>query len=225
MASPDNGLQRTRREHPFDDASCDLACVSSRHAAEASVRLLILCTVMKHQSHLFPGFILTVSLLVIGSGVAAAQNTQEPVIVPGDANACETNAVYLDVLINMARESKERVFVIARLGRAETSRYLIHRRLHNARTYLRRLNPEQIVVAEGERAEGQGRVEFYLGSKLILVGLVARGGDLCVNCCEAEVLGRLYYGWGKKDSRRRQRQLQYLTPQPDKGMRPTPFQQ
>jgi hypothetical protein len=186
------------------------------------VRLLLLCRVMKNISHIFFGFILAVAPLVFDSRDASAQNTQEPAVIPGDANACETNAVYLDGLINMARESKERVFVVARLGKAEKSRYLIHRRLHNARTYLRRLNPEQVIVAEGERSEGQGRVEFYLGSRLIFVSLVARGGDLCVNCCEAEVLGRLYYGWGKKDSRRRQRQLQYLTPQPNNGMHPTP---
>jgi hypothetical protein len=177
--------------------------------------------VMKHPSQIFLCFVLTVAPFVCGSGVGAAPHTQEP-SVPGDANACETNAVYLDGLINMAQESKERVFVIARLGKAETSRYLIHRRLHNARTYLRRLNPEQVVIAEGKQAEGQGRVEFYLGSRLIFVALVARGGDLCVNCCEAEVLGRLYYGWGKKDSRRRQRQLQYLSPQPNDGILPTP---
>lgn len=187
------------------------------------VRPRVLCEVMKHPSHIFLGFVLTVAPVVFGAGVAAAESIQELPIVPGDANACETNAVYLDGLINLARESKERVFVIARLGKGETSRYLVHRRLHNARTYLRRLNPEQVLTAEGEQSEGQGRVEFYLGSKLVFVSLVARGRDLCVNCCEAEVLGRLYYGWGKKDSRRRQRQLRYLTPQPDDGILLTPY--
>jgi hypothetical protein len=168
---------------------------------------------MKHLSHIFLGSVLTLVPFIFDPGVAAAPNPQEPAVVPGDANACETNAVHLDGLINMAQEGKERVFVVARLGRAETSRYLIHRRLHNARTYLRRLNTDQVVIAEGAQSAGQGRVEFYLGSKLIFVALVARGGDLCVNCCEAEVLGRLYYGWGKKDSRGRQRQLQHRTPQ------------
>ncbi|HEY9402730.1 MAG TPA: hypothetical protein VIQ24_08540 [Pyrinomonadaceae bacterium] len=186
------------------------------------VRPRILREMMKHASHIFLGFVLTVAPVVLGAGVAAAESMQEHSIVRGDANACETNAVYLDALITMARESKERVLVIARLGKAETSRYLFPRRLHNARTYLRRLNPEQVLTAEGEQSEGQGRVEFYPGSRLIFVALVARGRDLCVNCCEAEMLGRLYYGWGKKDGRRRQKQLQYLTPQPDKGVRSTP---
>lgn len=87
--------------------------------------------------------------------IASAQDSSNQTItVAGDANACELNAAYLDNLINMARESKERVFVVARLGKGETSRYLIHRRLHNARTYLRRLDPESVVISEGERVEG-----------------------------------------------------------------------
>ncbi|CAN5229568.1 hypothetical protein BH18ACI2_BH18ACI2_12120 [soil metagenome] len=145
------------------------------------------------------------------SGNGEAQDKSKGVTtVAGDANACELNAALLDNLIVMARESNERVFVIARLGKGETSRYLIHRRLYNARIYLDgRLKPEAVVLAEGERTNEQGRVEFYLGSKLIINSLVARGGDLCVNCCEGL---EHYYGWGKKDSLKRQRQLMNLTP-------------
>ena len=84
--------------------------------------------------------------------------------------------------------------------------------------YLRRLAPESVVITEGERVDGQGRVEFFLGSKLIINALVSRNGDLCVDCCEAL---EHYYGWGKKDNRRRQRQLESLTPQPNKSLKGT----
>jgi len=176
---------------------------------------------VKYPSHVIFGFALIVSLSVLGSNIAKAQNTHEPMTVAGDGNACELNAIHLDNLMNMARESGARIFVIAHLGRGETSLYLTHRRLHNARTYLRRFNPEKIVITEGEQVAGLGRVEFYLGSELTLIALVARGGDLCVNCCETEVLGRLYYGWGKKDSRSRQKQLQHLTPQSNNRSQPS----
>jgi hypothetical protein len=175
---------------------------------------------MKHLAQLIFCIAVMTAVVAIGVETAAAQiSSQEPVTVAGDANACELNALHLDMLINVAREGSERVFVVARLGRGETSRYLVHRRLHNARTYLvGRLAPESVILAEGERTNEQGRVEFYLGSRLMIKALVARGGDLCVDCCEGL---EHYYGWGKKDSRRRRRQLQYLTPQPDNGMHPT----
>jgi hypothetical protein len=162
-------------------------------------------------------------LIVFGSGIAEAQKTShEPIFVTGEnSSPCEMNRFYLDDLINRARESGARIFVIARLGKGETSRYLIHRRLYNARTYFVRnwdFPAEKVVIAEGERTSEQGRVEFYLGDKLILKALLRRGGDLCVDCCEAL---EHFYGWGKKDSRKRQRQLESATPQPGKAFKPT----
>ncbi len=164
-------------------------------------------------------FALVFSWVVAVPELAPAQDSSNQTItVAGDANACELNAAHLDILIITARESKERVFVVAHLGKGETSRYLIHRRLHNARTYLSRLGSEPVIIAEGERVDGQGRVEFFLGSKLIINALVSRNGDLCVDCCEG--LGH-YYGWGKKDNLKTQRQLQSQTPQPNKSLKGT----
>ena len=184
------------------------------------VGLHTLCETMKNKSaKLMLTFALMFLRVISIPEIASAQDSSNQTItVAGDANACELNAAYLDNLIIMARESKERVFVVAHLGKGETSRYLIHRRLHNARTYLRRLAPESVVITEGERVDGQGRVEFFLGSKLIINALVSRNGDLCVDCCEAL---EHYYGWGKKDNRRRQRQLESLTPQPNKSLKGT----
>ena len=136
--------------------------------------------------------------------VLAQESQRGPMIVEGGA-ACEENIVNLEGMVAEAQESSERIFVIARLGRDEASRRLTRRRLHNARRYLsvvRGLNPDSLVFAEGEPSSGKGRVEFYLGGKLVLVSIAERGGDLCVCCCEHERCGR-YYGWGKRDSPRR----------------------
>lgn len=120
-------------------------------------------------------------------------------VVEGSA-ACEENVVNLENLVTEAQGSGDRIFVIARLGRGEASRRLTDRRLYNARRYLvviRGLKLENLVFAEGAPANGEGRVEFYLGSRLVLVSAVERGKDLCVCCCEHERCKR-YYGWGKR---------------------------
>lgn len=131
----------------------------------------------------------------------AQQPSDEPALLKG--KDCESNLTILWNLIYEAENSGDRIFVIARLGRGETSRHLTHRRLYNARTYIAtRFKSGKVVFAEGEQTAAEARVEFYLGSKLKAVALMGRGGDLCVCCCEG--CGD-YYGWGKKDSRQRRR--------------------
>jgi len=115
---------------------------------------------------------------------------------------CEYNLAVLWLLISEAKDSGDRIFVIARPGKAESS-HLTRRRLHNARTYIvPRLKSGKVIFAEGERAAAEGRVEFYLGSKLKVVAMMERGGDLCVCCCET---CENYYGSGKTDSQKRRR--------------------
>jgi hypothetical protein len=132
--------------------------------------------------------------VVVGGATSVAQK-----IVNSTQAPCEENSAWLDGLMEQVNESgeRERVFVIARLGLGETSRHLNRRRLANAKVYLEnRLKPEDIILAEGERISGEGRVEFYVGSKLTLISLVKRGRDLCVNCFERNPK---YYGCGRTD--------------------------
>ena len=110
------------------------------------------------------------------------------------------SAAFDDIANGLHERGEERLFVIARLGRRESLRELNFRRLHNVRTYFKRsrnLGPDRLLFAEGESLEAEGRVEFYLGSKLTLISLVRRGGDICVNCCEFPDPD--YYGFGKRD--------------------------
>jgi len=144
--------------------------------------------------------VITLSLLA-GGNRASAQK-----IVHSTNAPCEENSAWLDGLMQKVSgsEKPERVFVIAQLGKGEYTSRLNQRRLHNARTYLEnRLKPETIIVAEGERMNGEGRVEFYIGSELVLISMVRRGADLCVSCWDE--LNPKYYGCGRKDARRRSR--------------------
>lgn len=146
-------------------------------------------------------------LLFLVGPVSAQDKPLEPYVVEGNASACEVNAATFDNLANILRSSDERLFVIARLGTGERSRDFNRRRLHNVRTYFTEswptLGPKRIVFAEGERVEGDGRVEFYIGSRLFQISLVKRGRDICVDCCDYP--DTRYYGMGKRDRPKRKR--------------------
>lgn len=69
------------------------------------------------------------------------------------------NSAHLDALAVEQASSQERIFVIARLGRGESTNALNRLRLQAARAYLidtRGLNPESLLFAAGERIEGEG---------------------------------------------------------------------
>lgn len=143
------------------------------------------------------------------TSVLAQSKTTEPTIVQGDANACELNAAMFDSLANILRDNvTERLFIVARLGKGEVSRDYNRRRLHNVRIYYKQawawnIADDRFVYVEGDRVEGEGRIEFYIGSKLMLISLVKRGRDVCVTCCDFPYSD--YYGFGKKEKQRRRR--------------------
>ena len=130
--------------------------------------------------------LLLTALAVFGQSAKAQQTSTEPYIVKGDGNAGELNSASLDYLVNEHQSTGERFFVIARLGRGEKARSLNQKRLQSARYFLlemKRLGKEQIVFAEGEPIDGEGRIEFYLGSHLKLVSLAERGKSVSLICC------------------------------------------
>jgi hypothetical protein len=96
------------------------------------------------------------------------------------------NSAHLDSLATEQASTQERIFVIARLGRGEISNPLNQLRLQAARAYLvgtRGMDPAKLVFAAGEKVEGEGRVEFYLGSRLTLISLAPRGRNVVLSCC------------------------------------------
>ena len=146
-----------------------------------------------------------VMMLAVSVPAGAQTKLTLPYVVAGGVSSCEENAATFDNLANVLRSGDERLFAVARLGRGETSRELNRRRLYNVRAYFKENWPNvearRFVFAEGDRVEGEGRVEFYIGSDLILISMVKRGGDICVDCCDYP--DPTYYGKGKRDNPKR----------------------
>ena len=80
----------------------------------------------------------SIAVLLLIMPFVCALNTvaQKSVMtVEANASACEVNAASFDNLANELRSNKERIFIIARLGKGELSPNSNRRRLSNVRTY------------------------------------------------------------------------------------------
>jgi hypothetical protein len=135
-------------------------------------------------------FSVAVSLLLVASFVASAQvkGTVPSSQVETKPTNCEFNISVLTGAHRVAGEDGL-VIMIARLGNGERRRELNRRRLHNARTFLTEFGqraPQTIVTAEGERVDGYGRVELYIGGKLFHVLMSYPNADLPVGACSFE---------------------------------------
>ena len=132
-------------------------------------------------------------ILMLHSSVTVAQQSSatgarsDEVWEVGPAQ-CQFITPVLDVLTqNVAPD--ELITVVARLGVGETRPNLNRRRLHNVRVYWTeyltafKRKPETIILAEGEKVEGDGRLEFYVGGKLTGILKVRSNGDLYVGTC------------------------------------------
>ena len=156
-----------------------------------------LCCCPYHMNRMMRKLPLMVVLLISSSAIAFAQKSV--------SNYCEEHSAFLDVISQKALvgEGKDGVVIaIARLGSGESSKELSRRRLENVRVYLLNRLPEgKLIIATGERVNELGRVEMYLGGKLVETLLANRNKDLCVACCDID---ESYYPY-RKDKRRRPR--------------------
>ncbi len=106
-------------------------------------------------------------------------------IVKAEPYACETNSALSDGIAIEANAKDEKVFIIFRAGNGEGTK-TNSRRLRIVRDFLRIkgwTDSERFIFAKGEKVKGQGRVEFYLGSKLYFVALAKKGRIPCMDCC------------------------------------------
>ena len=133
--------------------------------------------------------IILLLLLLVPLSVVSAQEGTSRLSgwgVPNEPQNCETNLVTLENVRNLARrEMNGFLIIVARLGDGERQRGLNYRRLHNVRLQLTLIGlpSDKIVVAEGERVSGLGRVEFYVRGEFIGALPIRRGADICVGCC------------------------------------------
>ena len=124
---------------------------------------------------------LIISVMFCTSFVGAQQtsNLAEVEITPANEEGYRRNGINIANLSALLNTTNQRAFIIAHLGSGERSRQLNRRRLACIRSMLINSSPEKITFAEGERVNGLGRVEFYLGSELMQVALVAHNGNFC----------------------------------------------
>ena len=110
-----------------------------------------------------------------------------PYCSPKEPVNCEVANFYLDNAALRARALDEaHLIVIARLGDGEKSRQLNVSRLRVAQNFLSNWRGvKRVVTAEGERARGHGRLEFYVGGKLLITLPVRRNKNLDLLSCNA----------------------------------------
>ena len=156
--------------------------MKSRRRVNSTVRSLFGTPLMT-----FPFKLLVLAFCILASGVLvfAQSASDDPEIVPSDSSG-EITSREIDRMAMEVRTKRERLFVIVRLGTGESSRRLNRARLYNARQYVsvKSFDQQTTVYAEGERVEGEGRLEFYLGGSLRLVTLAKRNKMPHLTCCE-----------------------------------------
>ncbi len=118
--------------------------------------------------------IFALSLSFATSSFGQSPRPTKPFVVGAENN--ESSKANLDLLAVRAGKEKLIIF-IARLGRSETSRSLIRKRLLTAQEYLQKtrdLPVERLVTAFGDPVSAEGRIEVYLDNQLFMVFLFKR---------------------------------------------------
>jgi hypothetical protein len=138
-------------------------------------------------------FVLGVAVSLVCS-VNIAQNRSAPTDPASEAvpHNCEGNVFVLNAahVAANATGADTLIMAIARLGDGERRRELNRRRLHNVRVFLTELqkhDASKVIIAEGERVRGYGRVELYVGGRLFQVIAIKTNDDLLVSAtCEPD---------------------------------------
>jgi hypothetical protein len=105
-----------------------------------------------------------------------------------ESGNCEIDEANLDTVRQAALRGVgdgEVLIVVARLEHGATRANLNRQRLDAVKESLSKhgFPEEKIILAEGERVDGRGRVEFYISGKLSHVILTNRNKGICSECC------------------------------------------
>jgi hypothetical protein len=102
---------------------------------------------------------------------------------------CDAMLAIFDQVSRQASDSTNKdsyVIVVAYLGDGETSRRYNMQRLYPIETYLTRyqgIAKERLILTEGEKRKGLGKVEFYISGKLSNELFFAKRTRACSWCC------------------------------------------
>ncbi|HKO96598.1 MAG TPA: hypothetical protein VJU86_06390 [Pyrinomonadaceae bacterium] len=125
---------------------------------------------------------------VFGQELQSSLPAAEVEIVPATARGCQRNTINVANLHALVQTTEEKAFVIAHLGTGETNPRLNRRRLNDVKTQFGLGDSPKIIFAEGAQVRGLGRIDFYPGSELMSITLLARNGDFCATCCDRKKL-------------------------------------
>jgi hypothetical protein len=137
---------------------------------------------MNRKTKLMIGSSLLIISTISSASVILGQqsaNVGEVEITPANEEGYRRNGINIANLSAQLNTTNQRAFIIAHLGTGERSRLLNHRRLACIRSMLINSSPDKFTLAEGERVNGLGRIEVYLGSELMNVALLARNVVPC----------------------------------------------
>jgi hypothetical protein len=126
--------------------------------------------------------------------ITLAQTKQE---VETPYNCDAMLAIFDNAAVVASSDSNKDSFVIivAYLGCGEKSRAYNQQRLKALEFHLtkyRGISKERLILTEGRRRNGLGKVEFYIGGKLSDELFLVKRGHICTSCCPSEYLGFLY---------------------------------
>ena len=144
---------------------------------------------MKLKKIIFTFFILFTAFRV-GLGQEKTRTNDSLLGVSEEVTNCEMSTLFLDQLWNLTKETSNSngfVIFIARLGTNETRRKINLSRLASIKRVLRNryshIPNQKVIVAEGEKVKGHGRIEFYWNGQLVGAILANKNRDLCFSCC------------------------------------------
>lgn len=129
--------------------------------------------------------IVILTLLIISSISGFSQN-----VVEADANSCELNSLYADMIRVQVNNTAEKIYVIAYRGMGETEA-VNNKRLSLVKNFLNvnkgwsGLTP---VYAAGDVVQKQGRLDIYVGSSLNWVLKAQKNAAPCMDCCGQDFL-------------------------------------
>jgi hypothetical protein len=140
--------------------------------------------------------LIVIAGILIGTTCLAAQEPQNEFrqmkLIERPLN-CELNLLYQNLVMEEAiRETKNGgvLVVIGRSGSGESSRTIMRRRLLNVRQYFderaQRLDPQKVVIAQGDAVKGFGRLEFYINGILFQRLMFPKNDYICISCCGPE---------------------------------------
>src|SRR6266566_3389331 len=125
----------------------------------------------------------TLCLLTLCSASPQDLQSTKPIVIGGnqgiDGSNCDTTKANFDLIAHTVGD-EETIIVIGRLGRGESSREVVRRRLRNLQEFIyftRGIAKERVIRAEGNRVDGLGQVEVYLKGKLFIVFRLKRNRD------------------------------------------------